>query len=207
MNCSNIFLWSFLSEKEKNPLQYTGKAKARMWTRFFSQIVHAVHEAFAVHRVQYIMAISIISDVLGSHGLEGSREFWQKAYHGTQDICYSLYGTHIAKAEDSSLTYQETILVGMLGQSLILYFYAFSHEAEAPPYIPLCVSRQYASSSEWYHIFLWTMKKSAKEQHSCRTRTLFGIWILMATMMPLKKTKPTTHYTTHMLLKEPLLLW
>ena len=179
-----------------------------MWTSFFSQIVHAVHEAFAVHRVQYIMAISIISDVLGSHGLEGSREFWQKAYHGTQDICYSLYGTHIAKAEDSSLTYQETILVGMLGQSLILvYFYAFSHEAEAPPYIPLCVSRQYASSSEWYHIFLWTMKKSAKEQHSCRTRTLFGIWILMATMMPLKKTKPTTHYTTHMLLKETLLLW
>ena len=143
-----------------------------MWTRFFSQIVHAVHEAFAVHRVQYIMAISIISDVLGSHGLEGSREFWQKAYHGTQDVCYSLYGTHIAKAEDSSLTYQETILVGMLGQSLILYFYAFSHEAEAPPYIFLCVSRQYATAANDI-IFFYEQWKNLRKSNTRVEHELF----------------------------------
>ena len=105
-----------------------------MWTRFFSQIVHAVHEAFAVHRVQYIMAISIISDVLGSHGLEGSREFWQKAYHGTQDICYSLYGTHIAKAEDSSLIHTKKPFSWVCWGRAWFYTFMPSHMKQKRPH-------------------------------------------------------------------------
>ena len=91
--------------------------------------------------------------------------------------------------------------VGAMLDTMLLCLLTWSRSA--PIHSSLGIKTICSSSSEWYHIFLWTMKKSAKEQHSCRTRTLFGIWVLMATMMPLKKTKPTTH----MLLKETLLLW
>ena len=144
-----------------------------MWTRFFSQIVHAVHEAFAVHRVQYIMAISIISDVLGSHGLEGSREFWQKAYHGTQDICYSLYGTHIARAEDSSLIHTKKPFSWVCWGKAWYYTFMPSHMKQKRPHTFLSVYQDNMQAAANDIIFFYEQWKNLRKSNTRVEHELF----------------------------------